>query len=293
MSGEKRSYSVEGRDMKKQCYAWIEQGVKKCVSSAAEMNSFLRVISRFSLYSLNNDLLIYMQSPKATKLREKSVWEKEGASVDPVAEGVWIFEPQPYCDGSGVKRMGFRPKAVYDRSEVSNSKPEAEVSFDRKLLVRALVNESPLPIVTVRNDPRAEREGSYFDSKENRIVAKAGMSPEEIFYKVGLAMAQAELVQIKMEEYGIYRYRQADQAFEAKCIVCTLGMKYGLFGERMEVMSVPDSYSEMEDMEIKTELKHIHAAVKAIEKRMEPILYKQAREPCRDGDERVDTGVGR
>ena len=58
---EKKSYADVQRDKRVQCYAMIDEACGSIVANKENMQQFLDVQSRCENYSLNNNLLIYMQ----------------------------------------------------------------------------------------------------------------------------------------------------------------------------------------------------------------------------------------
>ena len=74
----------------------IEQGIKDLFESE-KYSQYLRTMSRFHRYSVNNTLLIAMQRPDATRVAGFSKWRNQfGRHVRKGEKGIQIIAPTPY-----------------------------------------------------------------------------------------------------------------------------------------------------------------------------------------------------
>lgn len=74
----------------------IEQGIKDLFQSDKYMQ-YLRVMSRFHHYSVNNVMLIHMQKPNATQVAGFNKWRDQfGRHVKRGEKGIKIIAPTPY-----------------------------------------------------------------------------------------------------------------------------------------------------------------------------------------------------
>lgn len=119
--------------------AMHEEVVKKVASLEDDdnWNDYLNMMSKFRNYSLNNQMLIWLQNPDATKVGGKRVWDSLGRKLKPAAErgrGISIFAPKMGLfdkkdkdgnvlkgpDGKPLKEkrvFGFTSCTVYDISQ--------------------------------------------------------------------------------------------------------------------------------------------------------------------------------
>ena len=234
------------------------------------MRSFLYVQSHFEQYSLNNNLLIYKQMPTATRLKDYKTWEKDGKQVKKGAKSVAILEPHNYIASDGTERTAYNPKTMFDITDVLKVEPEQKVSYDEKLLIRALVTDSPVKIETGQNGPVDKADGAYYDSINHRIVARTGMSASEIFTSVAKAMVHAEIAKCAEEK----EYRPVDHEFQARCAAYVLAKKYSVPTENVNIESIPPRYAGFDAKAVKEELEEIHSSVKAISERMVATLER-------------------
>jgi hypothetical protein len=88
----------------------------------------LGVMSRFSHYSLSNQLLIYLQCPTASRVLGFQGWRKAGYAVRKGEKGIAIYAPMRFAAeetpepaptvASPTSRMRFRVAYVFDISQV-------------------------------------------------------------------------------------------------------------------------------------------------------------------------------
>ena len=95
------------RERLQEITAGIEQGIKELFESEKYMR-YLSVMSRFHRYSVNNTMLIYMQSPDATLVAGYNKWKNQfERHVKAGEHGITIIAPTPFKKRSR-KRNGTR-----------------------------------------------------------------------------------------------------------------------------------------------------------------------------------------
>ena len=84
------------KDRLKEITDSIENGIKELFESEKYKN-YLRTMSRFHKYSVNNTMLIYMQKPDATVVAGFNKWRDQfGRNVLKGEKGIKIIAPTPY-----------------------------------------------------------------------------------------------------------------------------------------------------------------------------------------------------
>jgi antirestriction protein ArdC len=86
----------------------------------------LGAMSRFSKYSLANQLLIFGQRPDATRVQGYRAWSSAGYQVRKGEKGIAIYAPMLFAsraqadasDESAAPRLGYRVTYVFDISQV-------------------------------------------------------------------------------------------------------------------------------------------------------------------------------
>lgn len=103
------------------------------LNTADNWREWLEFSGQFHRYSLNNQLLIYMQKPEATQVAGFKKWKELGRSVNKGEKAIWIFAPmsrrvrkedangKPMLGADGKPQfvqqlIGFKPVPVFDAS---------------------------------------------------------------------------------------------------------------------------------------------------------------------------------
>ncbi len=162
----------------------LEQGF------SAEMEIYLKAMSRFHHYSWGNILLIAMQRPTATHVAGYCTWKQLGRQVMRGAKGITIMAPMVIRsrkgDESDDEKEGetvvrFRPCDIFDISQTTGKaipEPhrvtgEADVHLDR--LVRYVKGRG----ITIEYS--RELGGAEGMSQGGRIVLRRGLTPPQEF----------------------------------------------------------------------------------------------------------------
>lgn len=182
----------------------IEQGIQELFQSE-KYKQYLRTMSRFHRYSVNNTMLIYLQKPDATLVAGFNKWRDQfGRSVNKGEHGIKIIAPTPYkkkiqkekldpdtqlpmLDADGkviteekeIKIPMYKPVTVFDVSQTSG-KPLPELASDLtgnvqnyEVFLEALKRASPVPIEIQPIDQNAD---GFFNLETQSITIRAGMS---------------------------------------------------------------------------------------------------------------------
>ena len=172
--------------------AQLEQGVKEVFHSDNYLN-FLRTISKFHSYSVNNEILIHMQCPNASYVAGYTTWRNTfHRHVKPGEQGIHILAPAPYKCHEEVEDpvtheltvkqvtvMSYRAAVCFDYSQTEGEPlPElthaltGDVSQYEDLL-EAIRRISPVPIDFM--DVPGQAYG-FFSPSENKIAVQSGLS---------------------------------------------------------------------------------------------------------------------
>lgn len=127
----KADYARQQAERRKSCYDMADRASKEVIGTADNMRKFLSVMSRFEAYSLNNNFLIYMQKPDATKLKERKAWEKDFPNTERFirkgGKSLMILEPQKYKGEDDEEHVGYNPKLMFDVSDIVSAVLEPKV----------------------------------------------------------------------------------------------------------------------------------------------------------------------
>lgn len=84
----------------------LEEGVRDVFHSQKYMD-YLKVMSQFHEYSLNNTLLIMMQRPSASIVAGYNAWKQMGRQVNRGEKGIRILAPSPYTLNIDTSEYSF------------------------------------------------------------------------------------------------------------------------------------------------------------------------------------------
>ena len=207
----------------------IERGIKDLFQSD-KYAEYLRTMSRFHKYSVNNTMLIYMQKPNATLVAGFNKWKNQfGRNVMKGEKGIKIIAPTPFkkkieqekrdpdtnlpmLDADGkviieekeIKIPMFKPVTVFDVSQ-TDGKPLPQLASDLQgnvqnyeVFMEALRRSSPVPIEII---PIHDGADGYFSLDEQKIAIREGMSEVQTVSAVVHEIAHSKLHnQKKIEE---------------------------------------------------------------------------------------------
>lgn len=220
------------RERLREITAGIEQGIKELFESDRYMQ-YLRVMSRFHHYSVNNQMLINLQKPNATHVAGFNKWRDQfERHVKQGERGIKIIAPTPFkkrieeqkldpdtrlpvLDREGkvvmeekeVEIPMFRPVTVFDVSQ-TDGKPLPHLAADLhgnvqqyEVFVEALSRSSPVPM---EFEKIADGADGYFSEQQQRIAIREGMSEVQT-----ISAAVHEIAHSKLHNYEKERQEAA------------------------------------------------------------------------------------
>lgn len=182
----------------------IEQGIQNLFQSD-RYAQYLRTMSRFHRYSVNNTMLIYMQKPDATLVAGFNKWRDQfSRNVMRGEKGIKIIAPTPFkkkieeekldpdtkapvLDADGkvimeekeIKIPMYKVVSVFDVSQ-TEGKPLPTLTNDLtgnvkqyEIFMEALRRSSPVPLAFEAMKPNTD---GYFSEKDQRIAIRSDMS---------------------------------------------------------------------------------------------------------------------
>ena len=191
------------KDRLKEITDSIEKGIQELFQSE-KYRQYLRTMSRFHKYSVNNTMLIYMQKPDATVVAGFNKWRDQfGRNVLKGEKGIKIIAPTPYkkkieeakldpdtklpmldADGKAImeekeiKIPMYKPVTVFDVSQ-TEGKPLPQLAADLtgsvqnyEVFMEAVKRSAPVPVFM---ENMTGMDG-YYDDENRRIAVRTGMS---------------------------------------------------------------------------------------------------------------------
>lgn len=199
----------------------IEKGIEELFQSD-KYAEYLRTMSRFHKYSVNNTMLIYMQKPDATLVAGFNKWRDQfERNVMKGEKGIKIIAPTPFkkkieqekrdpdtnlpvLDADGkviveekeIKIPMFKPVTVFDVSQ-TDGKPLPQLAADLQgnvqnyeVFMEALRRSSPVPIEII---PIHDGADGYFSLDKQKIAIREGMSEVQTVSAVVHEIAHSKL----------------------------------------------------------------------------------------------------
>ena len=223
----------KNREQLKEITDRIEAGIRDIFESGdmEKYRNYLRTMSRFHNYSLNNQALIHLQRPDATLVAGYNRWrDKFSRHVLRGEKGITIIAPTPYkkkieqekldpdtklpildADGKIVTEEKeieipmFRPVKVFDYAQTDGKPlPERVASPVANLtgsvenyeaFMEALRRSSPVPVEV---KPLSADMDGYFSPKSQSITLREGMSEVQT-----VSAAVHEIAYAKLHNYGL------------------------------------------------------------------------------------------
>ena len=238
----------------------LEQGITELFESE-RYREYLRVMSKFHNYSINNTLLIAMQKPDASLVAGFSAWKNNfGRNVMKGQKGIKIIAPSPYKVKQEMKKIdphtqqpiigkdgkpvteekeitipAYKVVSVFDVSQ-TEGKELPDIAVDEltgdveryRDFFAALEKTSPVPI-GFEQIPGSSH--GYYHLEDKRIAIQEGMSELQTLKTAIHEIAHAKLHDIDLnapENEQQPRVDRRTREVEAESVAYTVCQHYGL-----------------------------------------------------------------
>lgn len=277
----------------------LEAGVIAVFESDA-YKAYLKCMSKFHNYSLNNTLLIALQRPDASLVAGYQTWKKDhGRQVRKGEKGIKIIAPCKYKveleekDDDGNQKVaeytGFKVATVFDYAQTEGPElPTIGVSElsgdvgDYRKLFKALTEICPVPIYA--EDIQGGAKGYYSDA-ERKIVVKTGMSQLQTIKTLIHEIAHEKL-HAKEHLDNEHPVDRRTKEVEAESISYTICQHYGLDSSDYSFSYVAGWSSGKDVKELKASLERIRSAademITGIDKSLEKQIKREQARASRD-----------
>lgn len=263
---DKEAWAAKKQSERKEVYALADSTAEAIKGDGNKFRDYLDVQSRFDRYSATNALLILAQMPQATQLKDFDGWKDAGASVQRKATCIKILEPgKEYARTDGGIGTSYDVKRVFDVSQTRGRvRPAPAVKFDDRVLLKALISRTPVPIQTV--DALPNNAGALYDHDQQVVFVVRNMGAEDIFRSVSKELAHVELAGMRKD------YNRSDAAFAAYSTSYMLCKKYGIDVSGYDFTRLPTSFRESKPQEVRAALTEMRDAASGISARMSRAL---------------------
>ena len=228
--GTKDAAPASPKEKLKEITDGIEKGIRELFASD-QYADYLKTMSRFHNYSLNNIMLIYMQKPNATMVAGFDKWKNQfGRHVNKGEKAIKIIAPvlynkkverekrdpqtqmlvvdeqgNPVMEEITVRVPKFKVTSVFDVAQ-TEGKPLPTLVHDLygnvenyDVFMEAIRRSSPAPMEIVPLSPEEHGDG-YYSVSEKRIYLREGMSQAQTVSAAIHEMAHAMLHSKEMLE---------------------------------------------------------------------------------------------
>ena len=274
----------------------LEQGITELFESE-RYREYLRVMSKFHNYSINNTLLIAMQKPDASLVAGFSAWKNNfGRNVMKGQKGIKIIAPSPYKVKQEMKKIdphtqqpiigkdgkpvteekeitipAYKVVSVFDVSQ-TEGKELPDIAVDEltgdveryRDFFAALEKTSPVPI-GFEQIPGSSH--GYYHLEDKRIAIQEGMSELQTLKTAIHEIAHAKLHDIDLnapENEQQPRVDRRTREVEAESVAYTVCQHYGLDTSDYSFGYVAGWSSGRERSELKSSLETIRSAAAEI-----------------------------
>ena len=274
----------------------MQEGIQKIFDSEQYKN-YLRVMSSFHDYSLNNTLLIAMQKPDATLVKGFKAWQAKGIErhvkkgekgikiiapapftvkqekqkLDPAGKPLFGEDGKPLVDVQEIKVPNYRVVSVYDVSQ-TDGKELPDISVDNLVadveqyddFFKALEKSSPVPIGFEQIDSGAN---GYFSLTGNkRIAIQEGESQLQTLKTAIHEIAHARLhdIDLNAPKEKQNRAPRRTREVEAESVAYTVCQHFGLDTSDYSFAYIAGWSSDKEMSELKSSLETIQTAAKEL-----------------------------
>ena len=252
----------------------IDETLEDIKSNPDAYRCFLEVMSNFERYSTGNILLITNQMPDATRLLDSKAISKAEGHVKKGERGIVLLEPgEEFKREDGSVGVNFKTKKIFDVSQTTvKATPRAEVKYDNRILLKALINDAPCKfeiVSQVEDDARAR-----YNPKENTIYIKENMRAGDIFRALSQELAHAHL-----DTGDTTRSDNAYMAYSIAYVLCT---KYGIETSDFTFNKIPERFADYDTKAMRKEMNMIRTVVNDITNNMSKVLDKQRADKSKD-----------
>ena len=269
----------------------LEAGIQALFESDAFKN-YLKTLSKFHSYSLNNTILIAMQKPDATLVAGYTAWQNNfGRQVQKGETGIRILAPTPYKkkmevavidpatgqarvnpDGSKATELkeimvpAFKVVNVFDVSQ-TDGKPIPSIGVNEltgdvrqyEVFFEALKRSCPVPIGFEQIDSSAK---GYYHTVDHRIALQEGMSQVQTIKTLIHEMTHEHLHSKDPKEMSPEEPRLTRNAkeVEAEAVAYTVAQHYGIETSDYSFAYIAGWSAGKETPELKASLDRIRTA---------------------------------
>ena len=257
-------WQVKQQQNRETAYQITDAAIEEFTAGKADVKRYLDVQSRFLNYSVRNTLLVMKKNPEATRIGDYNYWKGQNAEVlrDATKNPIIILEPgKEFKREDGSVGQYYNAKEVYDVSQTTaKDTVTPTVTYDDRLLLKALISKSPVSIKVVNDLP--DGRGAMLDTSDQVILVKRGMAAHDIFKCVSAELANVDL------EFQNPAYSRTTEGYKAYFVSYILCKRYGVDTKDFMFEGAGQIFSGKDAHAVTAELNEIKETAKTIDTRM-------------------------
>ena len=257
-------WQIKQQQNREAAYQITDAAIEEFTAGKADVKRYLDVQSRFLNYSVRNTLLVMKKNPDATRIGDYSYWKGQNAEIlrDETKNPIIILEPgKEFKREDGSVGQYYNAKEVYDVSQTTaKDTVTPTVTYDDRLLLKALISKSPVSIKVVNDLP--DGRGAMLDTSEHVILVKRGMAAHDIFKCVSAELANVDL------EFQNPAYSRTTEGYKAYFVSYILCKRYGVDTKDFMFEGAGQIFSGKDAHAVTAELNEIKETAKTIDTRM-------------------------
>ena len=267
---DKQAWVEKKQTERQEVYSLIDTTAEEAAKDGALFQTALDVMARFDRYSVGNTLLVAAQMPEATKLADFDTWKQGHAYVRKGEDHIKLLEPgEEFQREDGSMGVNYNVKHVFDISQTNSRQKPAQVNFDMRLLLKAVVHNAPCAMELRKQVP--DGVGAVYDADAHKIFIREGMDGPDIFRCLVQELSLAHLDKGK-------GYNRNEHAFTAYCSAYTLCKRYGVDTKSFRFHTVPETIGHMDAQAVRSELGKIRDCANQISLDMSRVLNRDQKE---------------
>ncbi|MBQ8319115.1 MAG: hypothetical protein IJX85_12370 [Lachnospiraceae bacterium] len=238
-----------------------KQYAKWTLQDGNNLQMYLNILSNFSEYTLNNQLLVMAYKPDAVMIKGWYEWPELGVSINENATVIQIIEPVVLDNGG----KDFQVKYMAD---VKDTNAQYQIPVPDKLTaLEALLTDRKHDVMVVDEIKKGVRAMYMPNDKSIHVKRSSQVKPDEFFTAIAAEMVHAEFGE---SSEGVYK--RASNQLTAIGTAYALGKKYGMETENISFANLPEKYTKMSEKTSMNELEKIRANFLTIDRNIQKAL---------------------
>lgn len=276
----KEEFAKMMNDRRQALYDLSEKQIEVVSKDPKQYTDYLKLMANTD-YTPTNTLLVMVQKPDATYLKDGNRWQELKCYRKKGSKGIQILEPKgEYQKKDGSIGTTYDIKYVFDVSQLSTPYQVSPKQYSLEKLVRGLTYDSTVKVQKL--DTLNGNEKVLYSPEANTIYYENNISQKEMIYGLAREYCYAEF---DSQYENMDRSRDKFLIESSSYLVC---QKYGIEVTDKEFSKeVTNYFKDMNSKEIKRELSNIKELADDVSKRVDRGIYKFEQNMSRQRNQEV------